>query len=518
MIPFETNIRLSHSQIWETQREFFTAKGVNAWNGQVPFYITSNPRIAHTYAELIIRYWQDQIALNNNTTTEPFYIVELGTGTGQFSFYCLQKLCELRDVYGLKNLKFCYVMTDFTNANVSFWEKHPQLLPYLDQGILDFAIFDGERSTEITLLNQAITLKNHDIINPLVVIGNYLFDTLLQDVFCIKNNILHEALVNTSTLQNNLVNGKLTALQDIDTRFEYRAIDASGYYPNPLLNQILSVYPAAFKNGHFLFPTGGFTALHTLQNLSNDQMLLLSTDKGYSELSELEERGSPSVVCHGSLSMNVNFHAIGEYFIQQGGDVFHQTIRDAIRSCAFTLGATFKDLPRTHQTMIDLFEGFSPGDYFNLHRHFRETTTIQLKTLLSHLALSHWDPYLFSVFIEKLTAEVPKLSATLKQGVIENICEHVLSQIYLLPGSQDHYFNAGLLLHKLERYGLAIECYQYSMDYQMEHFNAQYNQALCWHALHNKEAAMRHFERAKLLEKDGTKAQQWIDHLNAQSV
>ena len=510
---FEHRTRLSHSQLWQAQRQFFNNKGIRAWDGHVPFYITSNPFIAHSYAEMIVRYWQDQLALQNYSETEPFYILELGTGTGQFSFYCLQKLCELHRAYRL-TLKFCYVMTDFTEANLAFWDKHPQLQPYLDEGILDFALFDGERSQTLSLINQQITLEDNDIVNPLVVIGNYFFDSLLQDAFCVKDKDLHEALLTLSTPPSHLTEGQLTTLAQIETQFEYEPISTPHYYDQPILNTLLANYAKKLINGHFLLPIGGFTALNTLQTLSNGQLLVLATDKGYTDLSEIEGRGFPAIVCHGSLSVTVNFHAIGEYVKAQGGDAFFPSVRDAIRSCAFSMGVTFKELPRTQQGARALFDGFSPGDYFHIHRHFRETKTIPIHTLLSHLTLSHWDPYLFSVFIENLLREVPTLSPPLKQGFIQNLAEYMLPQIFLLPGSADHYFNAGRMLQRLERYGLAIECYQRSMNQQGEYFNAHFNQGLCWHALHHPETALQHFQRAKALEKDTQHAQEWIKKLS----
>lgn len=35
------------------QREFYKREGMEAWNWQVPFYVTSNPYIANSYASLI---------------------------------------------------------------------------------------------------------------------------------------------------------------------------------------------------------------------------------------------------------------------------------------------------------------------------------------------------------------------------------------------------------------------------------------------------------------------------------
>lgn len=53
-------------------------------------------------------------------------------------------------------------------------------------------------------------------------------------------------------------------------------------------------------------------------------MLVISTDKGYTDDFEMEGATDPQVVFHGSFSMMVNFHAMGRYFKASGGDYFFQ--------------------------------------------------------------------------------------------------------------------------------------------------------------------------------------------------
>jgi hypothetical protein len=59
---------------------------------------------------------------------EPLYIIELGTGSGKFSFFMLKALEEMSDVFDAFPLnKIVYVMTDFTENNFNFWRDHPSL-------------------------------------------------------------------------------------------------------------------------------------------------------------------------------------------------------------------------------------------------------------------------------------------------------------------------------------------------------------------------------------------------------
>ena len=40
--------------------------------------------------------------------------------------------------------RFCYVMTDFTQRTVDFWLRHPPLLPLLEAGVMDVAVYDAD--------------------------------------------------------------------------------------------------------------------------------------------------------------------------------------------------------------------------------------------------------------------------------------------------------------------------------------------------------------------------------------
>ncbi len=57
------------------------------------------------------------------------------------------------------------------------------LKPYVDAGHLDFAIFDAVSDRSIKLANSGVTLEPGACANPVVVVANYLFDTLYHDIF-----------------------------------------------------------------------------------------------------------------------------------------------------------------------------------------------------------------------------------------------------------------------------------------------------------------------------------------------
>src|SRR5690606_13362654 len=101
----------------------FEDKGINAWSGDVPYYVTSNPYLAHCYANVSVRLIQDWAKKYPESQNHPFYIMELGTGCGRLSFYILKQIKALQKTLGLEHLNICYVMTDFTESNLSCWNQ-----------------------------------------------------------------------------------------------------------------------------------------------------------------------------------------------------------------------------------------------------------------------------------------------------------------------------------------------------------------------------------------------------------
>ena len=173
---------LSKSILWEQMRKYYEQLGPNAWQEDlVPYQITSNKLLAHLYTTLI------NAVIYNHNKAEPFYILELGTGHGKFSFYIL-KFLEFFNNYN--KCKIIYIASDISQQNIDSWQQHPSLQKYIKNQQLDFAIFNPEVNQNIYLINTKITIKKHSLDNPMFVIANYVFDTLPHDDFQCQNNQL----------------------------------------------------------------------------------------------------------------------------------------------------------------------------------------------------------------------------------------------------------------------------------------------------------------------------------------
>jgi hypothetical protein len=75
---------------------FYDRKGVESWSqGIVPHFITCNAFIGRAYAKVLLGFLHDCASSNAClplTVSESLYIVELGAGSGKFSFFILKVL------------------------------------------------------------------------------------------------------------------------------------------------------------------------------------------------------------------------------------------------------------------------------------------------------------------------------------------------------------------------------------------------------------------------------------------
>lgn len=511
MFSIEKNIPLSQSRLWQAQRDFFNREGINAWQGQVPFFVTSNPFIAECYAKLIIAYLRDLLLHQALDFKDPLYIFELGTGSGQFSFYCIKALKEKLALPEFENLKLCYVLTDFTASNIQFWEQQSAFKTLQNSSLqIDFAEFDLEHPTPITLRRQSRRLET--LQNPCILIGNYIFDSVKQNFYAMEDGKLIEKRIETflPTEQYDFKTKEIRALNG--ARIEERPI-AYEWGHSPSEEPYLHFYHEHLQQGLFSLPIGGFAALDFFHTYAPQGFVLISSDKGYNTLTEMSHRQNLELVTHGSFSLDVNFHALSLYFQNLGGQSLLQSYREGMKTNVF-LSPNFA-IHHLKQAYQETCETLSPADYFQYHRRFRERTELDLELLLTQFHLSRYDPYVFSMFVHKLCDAF--LEKPQSKALIDAYCQmipHFFAHIYPLPQGMDHYFNLGLFLHTLEHYAEAMPYFEASIAHYGESFSNLYNLGVCKYMTKAFAEAKACFEKAKLLEMNNErKAEKWLKQL-----
>jgi hypothetical protein len=405
--------------------EFYDRKGVDSWSqGIVPHFITCNAFIGRSYSKVLHGFFRDSMKEGCATKLdpkEPFYIVELGAGSGKFGYYMLQALAEMQATSAFPFEKVVYVMTDFTEMNVKFWLEHEGLKPFVESGQLDFALFDAVNDEEITLRISGTTLKPNSIKNPFCLVANYLFDTLYHDAFQVEEGVLKEGLISVGSkreVEPDPLDPEI--IKRFDNHYKYNTV-SDEYYKSEdgdglHFQRMLAWYQDYFKemNGgaSILVPIGALRALRRLGRWSNGRMIVVSGDKGHNNPDQFRGLTDPHLAVHGSFSVMVNYHAVGMYFTSRGGFAMHNEQEEAsLKVSTFVMtGDNFdeesdkstwlkdevndrdksraKEYPFLSLAFHDFVESFGPNDFFVMQKSMKEDApTPTLKSVVALLKL-----------------------------------------------------------------------------------------------------------------------------------
>ncbi len=506
-ILLEEGQRFSSSVLWRLMKSYYADMGPRAWlTGEVPHYITCNTYIAQSYAEVVLAYLHELARTNKLVRDEPVYIIELASGVGAFASYFLHKFGELHQESSLRDVVVRYIMTDFTPNNLEAVSEHPHLRVFADKGLLGFGKFDID-TDEAIVLRGGHLLGANSCKNPVIVLGNYAYDTFRQDIFRVEKGKLHEVLVTTR------VPGESFTLSDLRTRYTQREIDESRYYDDALCNEMIAHYRANLVDTTFTIPYYGLQATMRLFALAGGRGMVLASDKGFTHFDELFQRHQQSLAFHGSFSMMVNFHALGEYFHRRGG-VYESTSQRvlSLKTAMYLLGGSPDDFIDTRSAFRSRIEALGPGEYFALQQRERphEKTLAQILRLLK---LSGYDPGL----LYNCAAAIREQCGGAPEWVVSELrhaIDRAWSNFYM--SSQNLPFELGRIYLALGRPMEAARFTQLSIDWFGEIHPAYLNLGLAYYNAENPQLALRAFHRAKELKPESPIASEWIARIEAE--
>lgn len=512
-IPIEKPTRLSLSKLWELQNAAYTQFGPKAWSSKgVPSYVTSNPYIARAYAHVVLGYFRDCLIPEARTPidpSEPVYIFDLGAGTGRFGYLFVKMLHQIISALR-KEIHFCYVMTDIAQANIDFWKAHPYLNEYIRQGFLDFALYKHDDDKPLQLLISKKEITSQFLKNPIVVIGNYFFDTIPQDLFKSERGQLLEGRIALSVKENEeterLSPKDPNMINHLISRFDYVPIkDLEHYYPNrPDLIKILKHYANTFENIPFMFPEGAFKVINYFSLLSKERMLLLAGDQGRVTEKQLKEVSSVFLALHGSFSIAVNYHAIAMYMRNKGGASFLTTFSDpGLVVTASVLGGSstsYLETKLAFQTHIDFFE---PNDYYLLVNYSeKEWQYPNLDYILLLIKLGNWDPMNFNLFYERIRSELMTASDKTKNNFLDTIQKTWQNFYPTDPHESNFVMNLGVLLYDMKKYDEAIFYFEKALLIDPKNGTVYYNLACCYYNKGDIDKFNEFNEKSKDLKKN----------------
>jgi hypothetical protein len=430
---------LSQSPIWQQQRAFYEDRASEAF-AEIPHEAVDNPWVAAAYARVIAGFLRDQAPVPG----EPLYVLELGAGAGRFAHGLARELGERL------GQDFVYVLTDFAESQLDDWARHPGL----EDERFDFARVDLTQPIRPELRRRGTVLEQ--VVNPLIVVANYVFDSIPADAFAVRDGVLAECVV------------------DGGERFTRRP---AGGYGDEDLDALLEHYRTSLHDTVFTLPVTALAAVRALRELAGDRLLVLAADKSLNTEESLGFRAEPELARHsGAFSVMVNMHALALYARRHGGELLHGGDRHAaldVAALAFGAGE------ETRAAYADAIERFGPGDLATLTAGVeRAAGALTVSEIVALLRLSGWDATTLHAVLGPLREGAadadPATQEDLRFALYETYDRH-----FAVPGDPDLPFAIGLLLYELQDYEDAIEFFEASLEQHGQDPATEKNIELC---------------------------------------
>jgi tetratricopeptide (TPR) repeat protein len=493
---------LSQSMLWNLQTDFFANQGPEAWiKGIVPQYITTNPYIANLYAKTVFGYCRDYVTRNDIDKDSTIYIMELASGVGRFTYSFLKRFLHIIENSALKGLKFKYIVTDFSEKNIEYWQNHSFLKPYFDSGILDCATFDISKDEQLKLRNSGEVLSKGNLKNPLILIANYTFDSLPQDTFYVNNGELFEGLITITSPDAEVDPNDKSILAGLDYYYTDNQIQGNDYYEDNDFNDILLYYKNRLADTAVSMPIMALRCISRLKKLFNDDIILISCDKGYKNEKVMLKNSHTFLSKHGCISMTVNFHAMEQYFKNRGGKAIHSIYEhENVNMSLFLLSESSHDFVETTMAYNEIIESIGPDDFYIIKKGVVPLSeSLDTKQLLTFLRFTVWDARTFlecyNIFLERIDTEE---NFPLEELIVA--INKVWENYFPIGEDGDLAYYIGSMLSYIGYNSDALRFFQYSYEFYGASAEIYYKIAFCFYNLSQIEKALEYTEKSLALD------------------
>lgn len=388
--------RFSDSRLWQKQRKAFIERGPEVWRYErpIPDFGTTNMVVAYKYAQVILAFLSDW-AEQHPDGTDRIYLVDLGAGTGRFAFNFMKVFHKL--YLGAKQPlpAYTYVITDLAEENVRFCYEHPKMQPYIERGLVDVAVFDAQSSETLTLWHSGSGLQPGSLHTPLVLVANYFFDALPQDLFYFEDSQMYSVFFGRMPTKREHL--ELTGDEMVFDTPEYE-VETTDYYGDSRLNDLLEAYRDKRRATHVLIPFVGVGCLTRLQQLSKVGFFMLSADVGTITESDLDDEPLPDIISYNYAYFSpVNYHALTYPFTQEGAALLKTGHQHELLTA---IGLLYLPDPgaciNTRTAFVDHFEAHGPDDVYEMGKLLVESfDTMSLRQLLAYIRLFRFEPRIF---------------------------------------------------------------------------------------------------------------------------
>jgi tetratricopeptide (TPR) repeat protein len=496
----ERGVRLSESMLWRYQQRFFREMGVRSWSeGHVPQYITTNPFIARGYARVVLGWVRDNRPAID--PEEPFHVIELGSGSGRFAFHVLRSLLAAWHGPVFREIRLRYVMTDFSEATLDSWLGHPRLAPFIDSGVLDFALFDPTTDGSLKLHHSGAWIEPGRAANPVAFLANYFFDGTPHDCFAVEQGILQECYPTVSCEGPQPEEGDPGSIARLKIAFERRPA-APEPYDDADWNEVLRCYAARLDDTTFTFPVSALRCPDQFSRLSDGRMLLLTGDRGWVRETDLLGRAELGFATHGSFSLPVNYHAMAEVVRRRGGRVLLPPRSIDLPVVAFLLGADEHDWAESRLAFNQSVVQFGPDHFFLMKKGIELVyDSLNSEQLLAWLRFSDWDHRVFVGAAPAVMQAAPSLDEPLRQEWIQAV-GRVWDGYIPIGEEEDVPSILGQFLLALGESGEAMRYFHRSLEFHGPTASTLLYLAECERRLGRVAEALDYLDRALELEPD----------------
>lgn len=508
----EENARLSESKLWSLLEDYYKKASISAWN-QIPFYPTSNPFIADTYAGIIFSFLDDYAG--ELVTDEPIYILEMAAGTGCFSFYLLKELQRRRHYFSrLRDVKFKYIMADFTTDNPRSWQQNAKLKPFVNEEMLEFGVFQPQEDLKVKRCPEKGATDANEIIlekgkcaNPLIAIANYFFDSIKQDAFQVQDGKLTEVRQTLLCKHDEEAPGDVK-FENIVKKESYYDV-STDYYQDDRLNRVLKEYCRDHENASVIFPLGAFNCISNLLEISDNKLVLISSDKGFTNKSYVKGlREQPFVAHHGVFSYSVNYDAIGRYFEGLGGSSFNTADDNLSVSTAvnYLLDSKKCLLEHSRYNFDERVDRLNLTNYLYFMQDLltelepKKSNEI-LRASMGYVLLCNYDPVVFCLAAPRMYFSLETMNQIQESRMLE-LLERVRDNFFSVQQQYDVFYWIGRIYYGMNKLDDALKAFADSLLYFGESSSALYYMAACYEVRKDYKTALRYYEDTLRLEPD----------------
>lgn len=345
------------SKLWSLAQSFYSGCEAAAWaEGALPQGAAANACLADAYAGIVAAWLRD---LGPQPAERQPLVLEIGAGRGSFAWLFMQRFLKRHWLPEDGEPAFTYLMADADEDLTQGWQREPRFGRLRQRGLLDFGHLAADAPTTIRCADATLTFASLRQ-RPVVVIANYLFETMPHDLYRVRKGQLERVLLALASDDAATLSGAPGSFETITPTYTGQAI-AKAETGHPLLDTIVDAYAAMGRDMAIPVPRQGFDFLQPLVD-REQPLLLLARDLAYTHPDRFPNK--PPFVFGGSFSQYTNFHAIGELFRHHNGGVQFQRHPDpSFTVAAFWLPGQGRSasLAQTRTAARERLAEFAPG-------------------------------------------------------------------------------------------------------------------------------------------------------------